>query len=370
MKTLIVSRCAWTLHNFRLPILAALVARGHEAVGAGADGDGYERLIRAAGFRFEPIPVDKKGVNPLADLRLIAALVKLYRAERPDVVHHFTIKPVIFGAFAAQRARVPRVVATITGLGYAFTSGRNGMIRRIVETLYRAALRRTDTVFFQNSDDLALFVDRKLVDQKKCVLVPGSGVDLTRFVPSQRSDNSSPYILMIARLLRDKGIIEFVEALRLLHKRGIKVHATLLGGIDARNPTAVSPEEVRAWEEEKILTWIDHVEDVRPHIAKADIVVLPSYREGVPRSLLEAAAMGKALIATDVPGCREIVTNRVNGLLVPAQNAEALADAMQLLVLDPDLRAEMGRASRQKVENEFDEKIVIERTLLVYELIG
>jgi glycosyltransferase involved in cell wall biosynthesis len=367
LKTLIVSRCAWTLHNFRLPILVALAARGHKTLGAGADGDGYERLIREAGFRFEAIPVDKKGVNPLADLRLLRALAALYRKECPDVVHHFTIKPVIYGALAARWVGVPRVIATITGLGYAFTGERGGPLRPILERLYRIALRKTDVVFFQNRDDLQLFVDRALVDRAKCVLVPGSGVDLTRFAPTERAVNQPPHLLMVARVLRDKGIVEFVSALRLLRERNVAFQATILGAIDTRNPTAIAETEVRSWETEKLLRWIDHVKDVRPHITEADIVVLPSYREGLPRSLLEAAAMGKPLIATDVPGCKEIVGNGKNGLLVPVRDADSLATAMQTLIENPLQRTEMGRESRRIAEAVFDENIVIQRAIYAYE---
>jgi glycosyltransferase involved in cell wall biosynthesis len=369
-KVIVVSRCAWTLFNFRANLIKALKLQNFNVLGAGAGGDGFEERVRSLGVPFVSIPVDKKGINPLADLWLAIQLFRLYRSSAPQVVHHFTIKPVIFGGIAARIAGVPRVIATITGLGYAFTEQR-GALRWIVQWLYRLALSKAHTVFFQNVDDLTLFVSRGLVDPKVCRLTPGSGVDLMRFspTPTPAHDTGRPvHCLMIARMLRDKGLFEFIDALNILRNRGILVSGQLLGGIDERNPSAVSRDTIEGWVKSGLVTWTDHVSDVRPHIASADIVVLPSYREGVPRSLLEAAAMAKPLVSTDVPGCRDVVVHGLNGLLVPPKNAEALANAIAELAASAGLRKEMGLASREHIERKFDERHVINITIDQYQI--
>jgi glycosyltransferase involved in cell wall biosynthesis len=370
MKVFLVSRCSWTFFNFRGGLAAALAARQVDVAGGGAGGDGYEPKIRALGLPFRELPVDKRGINPLADLRLIAALYRWYREGRPDVVHHFTIKPVIYGSIAARLAGVPRIVNTITGLGYVYTE-RRGILRWIVDRLYRIALRCSHRVFFQNGDDRALFIDRGLVDPGMTSVVPGSGVNTERFCPDGPAmQGSAPTdgttVLMLSRILRDKGANEFADAARLVRNTmsGIEFH--MVGEIDTRNPSAIPEETVRTWQKDGIVEWFGHTDEVRPYIARADIVVLPSYREGTPRSLLEASAMGKAVIATDVVGCREVVEHGRTGLLVPVRDPEALARAILDLARDPKRRARMGAAGRQKMLKEFDERIVIESAIKAY----
>jgi glycosyltransferase involved in cell wall biosynthesis len=364
MKILLVSRCSWTLHNFRAGLMRVLLERGDKVIGGGAAGDGYETKIEAQGVTFHPLPVDKKGINPLADLGLFLELYRWYRSERPDVVHHFTIKPVIYGSLAARLAGVPKVVNTVTGLGYVFTDGRRPWLRHLVEGLYRWSLRSAQFTFFQNRDDRQLFLDRGLVDPDKTTVLPGSGVDLTRFTPCPSQGNTS--FIMVARLIRDKGVAEFVEAARLVRRSHPEARFRLLGGRDERNPATISPEELDSWQAD--VEWLGEVEDVRPFLAAADVAVLPSYyREGVPRSLLEAAAMAKPIITTGAVGCRETVDEGVNGLLVPVRDVKALAEAMVWMIEHPEVCRQMGQASRAKVEREFDERSVVSRTLEVYE---
>ena len=370
MKVILVSRCSWTFFNFRGGLAKALANRQVHVEGGGAGGDGYEPKIRALGIPFQELPVDKGGVNPLADLRLIVALYRWYREGRPDVVHHFTIKPVIYGSIAARLAGVPRIINTITGLGYVYTE-RRGILRWIVDCLYRIALKFSHRVFFQNEDDRALFVGGGLVDPAITSLVPGSGVDTERFRPEVTSaQRSAPVhgatILMLSRVLRDKGALEFVEAARYVTRIMPDVRFHIVGEIDVRNPTAVSGATVRAWQREGVIEWFGHTDEVRPYIARADIVVLPSYREGTPRSLLEASAMGKPVIATDVVGCREVVEHGRTGILVPVRDSEALAKAIIELVRDPERRARMGAAGREKMLREFDERFVIESAIKAY----
>jgi glycosyltransferase involved in cell wall biosynthesis len=364
VKILLVSRCAWTLYNFRAGLMRALLDRGDDVAGGGAAGDGYEAKVEALGVPFHPLPVDKKGVNPLADLRLLWQLYRWYRKERPDVVHHFTIKPVIYGSIAARLARVPRIINTVTGLGYVFTDSCKPWLRRLVEGLYSCALRAAHFTFFLNREDQQLLTERGIAKPGKTALLPGSGVDLARFSP--HLSRGSTNFLMVARLLRDKGVHEFVEAARLVRQRRPEARFQLLGGRDERNPAAVSQAEVDSWQAE--IECLGEVEDVRPFIAEADVVVLPSYyREGVPRSLLEAAAMAKPIITTDAVGCREVVDDGINGLLVPVKDAEALARAMIWMIENPEVCQRMGKAGREKVEREFDEQFVVEKTLNIYE---
>jgi glycosyltransferase involved in cell wall biosynthesis len=369
-KIILVSRCAWTLYNFRAGLMRDLKQRGATVIGGGAGGDGFEPKIVTLGVPFVPLPVDKNPINPRADLRLFCTLCRWYRRERPDVAHHFTIKPVVYGSLAARLAGVPRVVNTVTGLGFVFMEEGMAWLRRPVEWQYRLALACAHFTFFQNPDDLEFFLTRRLIKPEKVGLLPGSGVDCQFFSPCATA-NAWPErpltFLMVARLLREKGIYEFVEAARRVKRDFPGTQFQLLGKRDERNPTVVSQRDLERWQAERVLTWLGEVADVRPIVARADVVVLPSYREGTPRSLLEAAAMGKPLITTDVVGCREVVDDGINGMLVPVKDAQALAQAMVRLVEHPAMRERMGKAGREKMKREFDERIVIEKTLQVYQ---
>jgi len=368
-KIILVSRCAWTLYNFRVGLMCALKRAGYNVLGGGADGDGFESKIKGLGVSFKPLPIDKKGMIPFADIKLLWTLYRWYRRERPAVVHHFTIKPVIYGSLAARLAGVPRIVNTVTGLGYVFMEEDMTWLRRLVEWQYRVALASAHFTFFQNADDLAYFITRCVVPRRKAGLLPGSGVDRSFFTPvftTIPSPDAPVTFLMVARLLREKGLLEYVDAARLVKQDYPTARFQLLGRRDERNPTVVSASELDRWQEEGVLSWLGEASDVRPIIARADVVVLPSYREGTPRALLEAAAMEKPIIATQTVGCREVVEDGVNGLLVPVKDARALADAMFRLIQAPDLRERMGKAGRAKVEREFDEQMVIEKVLEAY----
>ena len=368
-KIILVARTSWSLFNFRAGLMRALAARGLTVVGGGVGGDLYERKIRDLGVRFENLRIDQGGTNPISDLRLLYAFYRWYKAEAPDVVHHFTIKPVIYGSIAAYLAGVPKIINTITGLGYVY-SKRGGLLRRIVEGLYRVALRCATHVFFQNEDDRQLFVSARIVPKEKTSVVPGSGVDLERFRDDGaglRESSSNVVVLIVARLLKEKGIGEFVDAARLLRSRLGDVSFRILGGIDTSNPAAVTQDELDGWLREGAVDWLGHAEDVRPALRAADIVVLPSYYpEGTPRSLLEAAAMGKVIVTTDTVGCRNVVEHGVTGFLVPPRDARRLSQAIFELATSAELRARMGAAGRRKMETEFDERIVIEKTLDAY----
>ena len=369
-KIILVSRCAWTLYNFRAGLLRALKNEGYKVIGGGAGGDGFEDSILNLGIPFVSLPVDKRGINLRADLKLFWTLYRWYRGERPAVVHHFTIKPVIYGSIAARLAGVPRIVNTVTGLGYVFIEDDVTWLRYLVKWLYSIALACAHFTFFQNRDDLTYFATHGLVPRQKADLLPGSGVDCSVFTPAFmgfRSPDAPVTFLLVARLLREKGVEEFVEAARLVKQEFPTSRFQLLGPRDERNPTVVSVHQLDNWQEEGIVTWLGETSDVRPIIGQADVVVLPSYREGTPRSLLEAAAMAKPIITTQTVGCREVVDDGVNGLLVPVKDSKALAEAMIRLIQDPALRERMGKAGRAKIEQEFDEQLVIQKVMDSYD---
>ena len=339
-------------------------------LGGGAGGDGFEVHLKNLGIVFVPLPVSRRPVDPLSDWLLLWTLFRLYRRERPDVVHHFTIRPVIYGSVAAWIAGVPKIVNSITGLGTVFGDSQKGWLRAIVERQYRLALRLSHMTFFQNEDDYRHFLGRGLVKPEKARVVPGSGVNCERFQPQspiEPSTNGSVTFLLSARLLWEKGIDDFVQAARLVKQAYPATQFQLLGKRDERNPNVIPQEVLDRWEDEKIINWLGEVSDVRPIVAKADIIVLPSYyREGVPRALLEASAMGKPIITTDTVGCRDVVEQGKNGILVPIKDPQALASAMIRLIENPAMRWSMGKAGREKVVKNFNEQVVIDRILESY----
>jgi glycosyltransferase involved in cell wall biosynthesis len=366
-RVCIVSRCARTLYNFRRHLIDDIARAGASVTALGAAGDGFEARLREHGVAFEHIPVAQRSIDPIADLRLVRHLVARFRVERPHVVHMFTIKPAIFGTLAAWVARVPVRIVTITGVGHAFTTA-GFAVRTIVSMLYRVALSKAHVVCFQNADDRELFVSLGLVRKERTQLVPGSGIDLERFRPRPlpHAAGGAPHFLMIGRVLKEKGVAEFAAAAAIVKAKHPQATFTLLGGVDARNPSTLSSAELEALRRSSALQWIDDVADVRPYIEAADVVVLPSYREGLPRALLEGAAMARALVATDVPGCRDLVLEGQTGHLAEVGNAQSLAGAMQKLCDDPQAIAPMGRAARSLVESRFDLRLVNRMSLETY----
>lgn len=349
---------AWNIVNFRLGLIAALRADGWDVVVcAPPDADSEARLI-GHGIRFAPITIDSKGLSPLADIRTFFAYRRVMREARPAAFLGWTIKPNIYGGLAARSLGIP-ALPNISGLGTAFI--RENMLTRIVTWLYRMGLSRAATVFFQNATDRDLFVSRAMVKMSRTRLLPGSGIDLARFAPAALPLRKKGHFLMIARLLGDKGVREFVDAARLLKRRGRAARFGLLGFLDVANRTAITRLEVDAWVAEGLIEYHDPVEDVRAMIATADAVVLPSYREGTSRVLLEACALARPVIATDVPGCREIVDDGINGFLCAPRNPHSLATAMErLLDLDDAQWGTMAAAARAKVEAEFAEERVFQ----------
>ncbi len=349
----------WNIVNFRAGLIRSLQNAGYRVV-AIAPPDKHVARLEALGCRFLPLEMDNKGTNPVRDFGLFMRYRQVLKQERPAAFLGYTIKPNIYGSLAAQGLGIP-VINNVSGLGTTFI--RDTFITSIVKRLYRTALKGSECVFFQNGDDRDLFVSLRLARTEQCRLLPGSGIDLEQFAPrvsGQRANNEATRFLLIARLVYDKGVGEYVEAARLLRNTCPKAECQILGFLDVENRTAVSRNDVYAWVDEGLIRYLGSAEDVRTYIADSDCIVLPSYREGTPRTLLEAAAMGKPIITTDVPGCREVVDEGVNGFLCEVRNAESLADRMQAFCELPDTeRRRLGSAGRAKMEREFDEQIVI-----------
>ncbi|MEO6580569.1 MAG: glycosyltransferase family 4 protein [Sphingomicrobium sp.] len=354
-KILISSNSAWNLANFRRPVIEALIAAGYDVVAA-APADGYEPDLVSMGAKFRSLPMSPAGTSIVEDFRLLLNYISLIREERPAIFFGFTAKPNIYGSLAARLVGVP-VVATISGLGSAFLKG--GLLGGILMRLYRAALGQAQSVMFQNPTDRRLFIDREIVVHDQTRLVAGSGIDLDRFRPQPLPDTEAFCFLLIGRLLLDKGVGEFVEAARSVRKRHPHARFQILGGRGGNNPSAVPDSELKRWQAESIVELLGASDDVRPYIAGAHCIVLPSYREGLPRSLLEGAAMARPLIASDVPGCRDVIDDGVSGLLCQVRSGASLAGAMERMVgMTSADRAAMGAAGRRKVASEFDQSLV------------
>lgn len=363
-KVVIALNTAWNLVNFRAGLIRALVLDGYEVV-AVAPHDEYASRLEELGCRFVALPMDNKGTHPGRDLLLFFRFLKLLSHEKPDVFLGYTIKPNIYGSLAAHTLGIP-VVNNIAGLGTVFI--RDTWLTRLVRLLYKTALKRSQYIFFQNDEDMGMFVSLGLVEQYKVGRLPGSGIDLTKFCYSPMSPLvDRPFrFLLVARLLWDKGVGEYVEAARLVKMKYPMVTFQILGFLDVQNRTAVTGAQMDAWVSEGVVEYLGVADDVRSFMVAADCIVLPSYREGVPRSLLEAAAIGRPIVATDAIGCRDAVNEGVTGFLCKVRDAHDLSDKMvRMLDLSSVELENMGLAGRAKMEQEFDEKIVIDCYLKV-----
>jgi len=361
-KVVIALNTAWNLFNFRAGLIKSLIENGYEVV-AVAPWDEYVARLEKIGCRFVSLPMDNQGTHPGKDLILVWRFFLILSREKPDAYLGYTVKPNIYGSLVARILGIP-VINNIAGLGVVFT--KDSWLLHLVRGLYRFSLSDSKKVFFQNCDDRDLFVSKRLVNEGVTDLLPGSGVSLDTFSPVPLPRNNTVYFLLIARMLWDKGIGEFVEAARLLKSKGINAEYCLLGFLDVKNPTAISREQMDEWVSEGVVRYLGTSDDVRKEISKADCVVLPSfYREGTPRTLLEAAAMARPIVTTDSVGCREVVDDGVNGYLCRPKDAKNLAEKMERIVaMTFSDREAMGVRGREKVELLFDEKIVIDKYLM------
>ncbi len=375
-KILLVANTGWYLYNFRLPLARRLRDEGFD-VTLVSPYDTYVDRLRAEGFEHHALlRLERRSVNPVFELFALWELVRLYWAMGPRAVHHFTIKCVLYGTIAAKLAGVKSVVNAVTGLGHIFLGQRlvTRMLRPPVRWLYRNILKaRRGHVVFQNPDDLDAFIQAGLVSPEKTVLIRSSGVCLQRFSPRPGGPDDPagrvPTVLFVGRLIAEKGIHDFVEAARMV-KAQHDVCFQVAGDPDPGNPSSVDLATLEGWRREGAVDLLGHVDRIDDVIALSDIMVLPSYREGTPRSLLEAAAMGKPLIATDVPGCREVVEDGFNGHLVPLRDARALAQAITDLVENRERAMAMGMNGRTKVAAEFSVEKVVQDTMRVYSTLG
>ena len=356
-RIVIVGPYARSLMSFRGDLMKEWVSLGHDVL-AMAPEEGFETELKTIGVKYYSIPMERAGLNPFRDLNLFFTLIRMFKQIKPDIVFLYAIKPVIYGSLAAWITSVPLKYSMITGLGFVFTGDtfKQQMLRKIINPLYRLVLKMNKAVIFQNPDDLAVFKLYGLVEGRKALLINGSGVEVTKY--NYVEPITEPFsFLLIARLIWDKGIREYVEAARWLKKKYPQVIFKLLGPYDS-NPRAIKETEINRWQDEGVIDYLGETTDVRPFLAKCSIYVLPSYREGTPRSVLEAMAAGRPVITTDTPGCRQTVSHGVNGFLVPVRNVDKLVEVMEYFILNPSTIKEMGLKSREIAVDKYDVKKV------------
>ncbi len=359
----------WYFCSHRLPIARAARDAGAEVVVATRVQDNRS-IIEAEGFRLVQIELSRSGRNPFHDAATLNSLINLYRRERPDIVHHVALKPALYGSIASWLTGIPSMINAFAGMGFLFIS--EGLFARAVRPIVRVAFRfllnrPTSRVIVQNPDDFALFTNTIGISPERITIIKGSGVDIEQYQPAPEPDGV-PVAVCVSRMLWDKGIGELVEAARELRDRGTAIRIRLVGPVD-ENPAAIPMETISSWSKEGIVDVAGSSDDVAGEYARAHIAVLPSYREGLPKSLLEAAAAGLPMVATNVAGCREICLHNETGLLVPLKSSEALADALQTLAEDSSLRARYGREARALTETAFSEPVIVSQTIALYESI-
>ncbi|MGK5090828.1 glycosyltransferase family 4 protein [Deltaproteobacteria bacterium TL4] len=360
MKIVVFGSLAHSLINFRGILLKDIQDQGHEVI-ACASRDGLlqdykevEKTLDAQNIRFYAVDMNNRGMNPWEDLKTLWQLFRLFRKIKPDMILSYTIKPVIYGSLAGYFSRVPHRFSMVTGIGHLLIgdSFKHKLVRLLILPLYRRALRRNNVIFFQNSDDLQLFQNLNLVLPGQSQIINGSGIDLEYF-PFTPPLKHPVIFLMISRLLAEKGVREYIDAAKIIKRKYPDTSFRLIGPLLVGS-REISLEQVQQWEKDQYIEYLGETPDVRPFISQVNVYVLPSYREGTPRTVLEAMAMGRPIITTDVPGCRETVIDGENGFLVPVKDAQALALAMEKLIQNPELIAVMGQKSRTLAEQKYD----------------
>jgi glycosyltransferase involved in cell wall biosynthesis len=360
MKVAIVLNTSWNIYNFRMNLVRSLQAEGHE-IHTVAPNDDYTHFLTEAGCTHHALKMDSRGANPVKDLALIFELHSIYKRIKPDVILHYTIKPNVYGSLAASFLKIP-VVNNVCGLGTVFL--KKDLLSSVAMFLYRISFKFPKKVFFQNPDDLKLFLDKKLVPSHTVDLLPGSGIDLSKFKPVSFQRNQKFTFLLISRLITDKGVLEYIDAVKKLKAEGLDARFQVLGAIDPEHKRGIKREVIQEWINSGIIEYLGTTKDVRHFIELADCVVLPSYREGTPRTLLEAASSSKPIVATNVPGCNQVVEDKFNGLLCNLKDSSDLAAKMRSMAnYDNETLKNMGLNGRRKMEAEYDESIVIDKYL-------
>jgi len=363
MKIVLFANTDWYLFNYRLPLASALRDQGHEVTLLSPPGR-YAARLEKEGFRCISFPFERKGTNPFSEMAVLARLARILRREKPDLLHNFTIKPMIYGSLAARCAGIRRVVNAVEGLGFVFSGGHRAL-RAVVKILYRVGLRGT-TVVFHNIDDREVFLTYHLIDAAGAELIPSVGVDMNVFRATPEPEGD-PVVMLAGRMLRSKGVPEFVEAAKRLRRAGVRARFVLVGEPYPDNPDTVTTEEISGWEKAGWIEywgWHDDMVEVYP---KTAVICLPtSYNEGLPLSLVEASACARPVVATTIPGCRAVVRNGENGFLIEPHDVHGLVNALRTLLDDPALRRTMGLRGREIVGQEFSAESVIARTLRLY----
>ncbi len=353
--------------SHRLPVALAAKKQGYKIIVVAKD-TGNQKEITKHGFQFIPLTkLERGGLNPFKDLSALQEMMAIYRRIQPDLVHHVAMKPVLYGSIAAWISKVPAVINALTGLGYLFISqsSKARIIRYFVMTVFKYLFSKKQfCLLLQNKDDLSFFKAR--MPKAKVEIIRGSGVDINHFKPLETKEMPTIKIALVARMLWDKGIQEAIDAMQILKQKNIKADLYLYGDPDPENPKSISERQLKRWEKEGLCKWTPHTKDVAKVYQESDIALLPSYREGLPKSLLEAAACGLPIVTTDVPGCREVVENDVNGFLVPLKDHKIMADRLEILINFKPLRNKMGAISRQKSEQEFSTTIITKQTVGLY----
>jgi glycosyltransferase involved in cell wall biosynthesis len=368
-KILFVVNTDWFFISHRLPIAIEAIRQGYEVhLAASISSNDNISLLELEGLHVHGLIIDRKSKNPISAIFTIIRLYILFKKIKPDLVHLVTIKPVLFGGLAARLAKIPAIVAAISGLGHIFTEGnRHYFLKKIVTQLYKRALCHENIkIIFQNIDDKNILIRNSLCTNRQSVLIKGSGVDLVKY-QLKPEPKGKMQVIFAARLLKEKGIFEFIEAAKVLHSEKIDCCFLLAGGLDQGNPSSISNNDLISLIKDKNIRYLGYREDMADILSKSNIVVLPSYREGLPKVLIEAAACGRAVITTDVPGCRDAIINNETGILVGVKNSIQLAEAIKLLVQNQPLREKLGKNGRLLAENEFDIKDVVQRHLSIYQ---
>ena len=366
MKAIFFANTDWYLFNFRLDYAKFLKENGWEVVMMAPSGEHTNRIIDS-GFRFIPFKFSRKGINPLVEQNTIKRITRIYQEEKPDLVHHFTVKCVIYGSLAAKKVDIRSIINSITGLGFIFLDSKisTKVLRKIVSSLYKKALIDTQ-VIFENPDDAALFLNYEFTNKQNTHVILGTGIDTDLFHPIPPPE-STPLIVLPARMLWDKGVGEFVKAAEILKNKGLDARFALVGRKDDGNPSSISYEQLSQWQKEGYVEWWGWQEDIATVFSISDIVCLPSYREGLPKTLIEAAACARPIVTTNVPGCREVVEDGVTGFLVSPKDPKSLAYALEKLIRSPEMRNEMGSAGRKRTLELFSSDRVNTEIFAVYQ---
>lgn len=368
----LVAHWDWVIYNFRLPLARALREAGAHVVLVCPSGKYVSHFLQE-GFRWHRWDVSRRGIHPWRELSAIRQLTNFYKKERFVLVQHFTVKPNLYGTLAARLANLPVVVNLFSGLGFVFTPTiKARLIRILIRPLLRNLLQRKGTIsVFQNPTDQLRFVQMKLAPFEATRVIKGTGVDVTRFAPPSGKATSPPMVLMACRLIKEKGVEEFVNAARRVAAAGIEARWVVAGEPDEGNPSAIARDQLRRWQREDIIQWIGHVDDVLPLLQEASIAVLPTYYpEGIPKFLLEAAAVGLPMVATNIPPCREVVEHGRNGFLVPPLDAYSLARSIEVLLRDEEMRTLFGVSSREIAVSRFDQKKIVSAYMDLYRSLG